>query len=108
MCVLEPLKVTISNWAEGHTKSLTVPKHPKDETMGERQLIMSKQVFIDQADFAEQPEGKWKRLAPEQSVRLRGGYIITCEQVVKDASGAIIELVCRYDVNTLGKKTRGV
>ena len=107
MCVLEPLKVTISNWAEGHIESLTVPKHPKDETMGERQLVMSKQVFIDQADFAEQPEGKWKRLAPEQSVRLRGGYIITCEHVVKDASGAIIELVCRYDVNTLGKKPEG-
>ena len=107
MCVLEPLKITISNWPEGQTETLTIPKHPKDETMGERQLVMSKQVFIDQADFAEQPEGKWKRLAPEQSVRLRGGYIITCEQVIKHTDGTVIELVCRYDEHTLGKKPEG-
>lgn len=107
MCVLRPLKVTIANWPAGHTETLTVPKHPKDDTMGERQLVMSKQVFIDQQDFAEQPEGKWKRLAPEQSVRLRGGYVITCEQVVKDAAGEVVELVCRYDENTLGTKPDG-
>ena len=75
--------------------------------MGERLLVMSKQVFIDQADFAEQPESKWKRLAPEQSVRLRGGYIITCEEVIKDAADQVIELVCRYDEDTLGKKPEG-
>jgi len=107
MCVLRPLKVTISNWPAGHTEALTVPKHPKDDTMGERQLVMSKQVFIDQQDFAEQPEGKWKRLAPEQSVRLRGGYVITCEQVIKDVAGKVVELVCRYDENTLGTKPAG-
>ncbi len=107
MCVLRPLKVTISNWPTGHTEALTVPKHPKDDTMGERQLVMSKQVFIDQQDFAEQPKGKWKRLAPEQSVRLRGGYVITCEQVIKDAAGDVFELVCRYDENTLGTKPEG-
>ncbi len=107
MCVLRPLKVTISNWPAGHTEALTVPKHPKDDTMGERQLVMSKQVFIDQQDFAEQPEGKWKRLAPEQSVRLRGGYVITCEQVIKDVAGEVVELVCRYDENTLGTKPAG-
>jgi len=107
MCVLRPLKVTISNWPAGHTEQLAVPKHPKDEAMGERQLVMSKEVFIDQHDFAEQPEGKWKRLAPEQSVRLRGGYVITCEQVIKDATGDVVELVCRYDENTLGTKPEG-
>ena len=107
MCVLRPLKVTISNWPAGHTEALTVPKHPKDDTMGERQLVMSKQVFIDQQDFAEQPEGNWKRLSPEQSVRLRGGYVITCEQVIKDVAGEVVELVCRYDENTLGTKPAG-
>ncbi|MBT3436136.1 MAG: glutamine--tRNA ligase/YqeY domain fusion protein [Oceanospirillaceae bacterium] len=107
MCVLRPLKVTISNWPAGHTEQLAVPKHPKDEAMGERQLVMSKEVFIDQHDFAEQPEGKWKRLAPEQSVRLRGGYVITCEQVIKDATDDVVELVCRYDENTLGTKPEG-
>ena len=107
MCVLQPLKVTISNWDQDKTETLIVPKHPKDDTMGQRQLVMSKQVFIDQADFAEHPEGKWKRLAPEQSVRLRGSYIITCEEVIKDAAGEVVELVCRYDKNTLGKKPEG-
>ena len=107
MCVLKPLKVTISNWPAGETQSLTVAKHPKDETMGERQLIMSREVFIDKADFAQQPQGKWKRLAPEQSVRLRGGYIITCEQVITDADDNVVELVCRYDADTLGKKPEG-
>lgn len=107
MCVLRPLKVTISNWPAGHTEQLAVPKHPKDEAMGERQLVMSKEVFIDQHDFAEQPEGKWKRLAPEQSVRLRGGYVITCEQVIKDATDDVVGLVCRYDENTLGTKPEG-
>jgi glutaminyl-tRNA synthetase len=107
MCVLKPLKVTISNWPAGETQSLTVAKHPKDETMGERQLIMSREVFIDKADFAQQPQGKWKRLAPEQSVRLRGGYIITCEQVITDADDNVVELVCHYDADTLGKKPEG-
>ena len=107
MCVLHPLKVTISNWDADTTQTLTVAKHPKDDTMGERELTMSKQVFIDQADFAEHPEGKWKRLAPQQSVRLRGGYIITCEKVVKDSAGQVIELVCSYDKQTLGKKPEG-
>ena len=107
MCVLQPLKVTISNWVQDTTETLVVPKHPKDETMGERQLVMSKQVFIDQADFAEHPEGKWKRLAPDQSVRLRGGYIITCEGIIKDADGKVTELLCRYDEHTLGKKPEG-
>jgi glutaminyl-tRNA synthetase len=107
MCVLHPLKVTLSNWEAGKTQILTVPKHPKDETMGERELVMTKEVYIDQADFAENPEGKWKRLAPNQSVRLRGGYIITCEQVVKNEQGQVAELICSYDENTLGKKPEG-
>ncbi len=107
MCVLHPLKVTLSNWEAGKTQILTVPKHPKDETMGERELVMTKEVYIDQADFAENPEGKWKRLAPNQSVRLRGGYIITCEQVVKNEQGQVVELICSYDENTLGKKPEG-
>ena len=107
MCVLRPLKVTISNWEADYTECLIAPKHPKDETMGERQLVMSDVVYIDQEDFAEHPEGKWKRLAPEQSVRLRGGYVITCEQVIKDDAGQVIELVCRYDANTLGTKPEG-
>jgi glutaminyl-tRNA synthetase len=107
MCVLQPLKVTISNWVQDTTETLVVPKHPKDDAMGERQLVMSKQVYIDQADFAEHPEGKWKRLAPDQSVRLRGGYIITCEGIIKDADGKVTELLCRYDEHTLGKKPEG-
>ena len=107
MCVLDPIKVTISNWPADKTQTLTVPAHPKDDTMGSRDLIMSREVFIDRADFAMEAPRKWKRLAPQQSARLRGGFIVTCDEVITDAEGEVIELVCSYDENTLGKKPEG-
>ena len=107
MCVLDPIKVTISNWPADKTQTLTVPAHPKDDTMGSRDLIMSREIFIDRADFAMEAPRKWKRLAPQQSARLRGGYIVTCDEVITDAAGEVIELVCSFDENTLGKKPEG-
>ncbi|MDP6968682.1 MAG: glutamine--tRNA ligase/YqeY domain fusion protein [Gammaproteobacteria bacterium] len=107
MCVLDPIKVTITNWPVDETQVLTVPAHPKDETMGTRELIWSREVYIDRADFAMQAPRKWKRLAPQQSARLRGGYVVTCNDVVTDTDGKVLELLCSYDENSLGKKPEG-
>ncbi|HCH23310.1 MAG TPA: glutamine--tRNA ligase [Oceanospirillaceae bacterium] len=104
MCVLDPIKVTITNWSADDVKTLVVPVHPKDETMGTRELTWTREVYIDRADFAMQAPRKWKRLAPQQSARLRGGYVVTCNQVITDADGKVLELLCTYDENTLGKK----
>ncbi len=107
MCVLDPIKVTLTNWPTDEIQALTVPAHPKDESMGSRQLIWTKEAYIDRADFAMQAPRKWKRLAPQQSARLRGGYVVTCNEVITDADGKVLELLCTYDDSTLGKKPEG-
>jgi glutaminyl-tRNA synthetase len=107
MCVLRPLKVTITSWAEGQVQELTIPRHPKDEALGSRVIPMTREIFIDREDFSEQPPAGWKRLEPGQEVRLRGSYVIRCDEVVKDAAGNIVELKCSHDANTLGKNPEG-
>ncbi len=107
MCVLDPIKVTITNWPADTQQTLTVPAHPKDESMGTRELVWTREVLIDRADFAMQAPRKWKRLAPQQSARLRGGYVVTCQEVITNADGEVLELLCTYDENTLGKKPEG-
>jgi len=107
MCVINPLKLTIANWPNGHSENLSLPIHPKDVGMGYRKVSMGRNLYIDQADFAEQPPRKWKRLAPGQAVRLRGSYIIHCVSVIKDANDKVIELICHYDHDTLGSKPQG-
>jgi glutaminyl-tRNA synthetase len=107
MCVLRPLKVTITSWAEGQVQALTIPRHPKDEALGSRVIPMTREIFIDREDFSEQPPAGWKRLEPGQEVRLRGSYVIRCDEVVKDAAGNIVELKCSHDANTLGKNPEG-
>ncbi len=107
MCVLRPLKVTLTTWAEGEVQELTVPRHPKDESLGARVIPMTRELFIDQDDFSEAPPAGWKRLEPGQEVRLRGSYVIRCDEVVKDAAGNIVELKCSHDANTLGKNPEG-
>jgi len=107
MAVLNPLKVVITNYPEEKTESLSVANHPQNEALGTRILPFSRELYIDQNDFAEIPPAKFKRLIPEGEVRLRNAYIIKCDELVKDASGNIIELRCSYDENTLGKKPEG-
>lgn len=107
MCVLRPLKVVIENLPEGERETLSVSAHPKDETMGAREIHFTREIYIDREDFAEVPPPKWKRLIDGGEVRLRGSYVIKCNQVIKDADGNIIELRCTYDENTLGKKPEG-
>jgi glutaminyl-tRNA synthetase len=113
MGVLKPLKVTIENFPEGKTEELIAPNHPQDESMGTRIVPFSRTVYIDRDDFRESANKKYKRLITDSEVRLRYGYVIRCNEVIKDEQGEIIELRCTYDPDTLGvnpegRKVRGV
>jgi len=107
MCVMRPLKVTLTNYPANQVETLTLPVHPQKPEMGEREVTWSQTLYIDREDFEMEPPRKWKRLAPDQSVRLRGGYVMTCKEVVRDDSGAIVELKCEYDPSTLGVNPEG-
>lgn len=107
MCVLRPLKVTLTNYAADQSETLVLPCHPKDESMGTRELPFERELFIDASDFEEVPPPKYKRLSPGVEVRLRGGYVIRCDEVVKNAAGEIVELLCSYDPETLGVNPKG-
>src|SRR5690606_1346556 len=107
MCVLRPLKVVLENYPEGQVEQLELPNHPQQPDMGSRQVPWTREIFIDREDFEEVAPRKWKRLATGESVRLRGGYVITCQSVVKDSAGVITELRCTYDPATLGVNPEG-
>ncbi len=103
MAVLHPLKVIITNYPENQTEELTAANHPNNESLGARTIPFSKEIYIDQNDFSEDPPKKFKRLILGGEVRLRNAYVIRCNEIIKDAHGNIIELHCRYDAATLGK-----
>ncbi|NBS25803.1 MAG: glutamine--tRNA ligase/YqeY domain fusion protein [Gammaproteobacteria bacterium] len=107
MCVLNPLKVVIENYPEDKIDVLTLPKHPKDESMGNREIPFRREVWIDRADFEEVPPPGFKRLVTGGEVRLRGSYVIKCEEVIKDNNGEIMELRATYDAATLGARPEG-
>ncbi len=107
MAVLDPLRVVITNYPEEQEEILVGPNHPKDESMGSRELKFSRELWIDRADFREEANKKYKRLVTGGEVRLRNAYTIICEKVVKDVSGEIKELHCSYDPDTLGKNPEG-
>jgi glutaminyl-tRNA synthetase len=92
MAVLAPLRLVIDNLPEGHAETLAFPNHPKDPTLGERQVGFSRELWIERDDFAEVPPKGFKRLVPGGEVRLRGAGIVRCEQVLKDADGNVLEL----------------
>ncbi|MGR6981677.1 glutamine--tRNA ligase [Testudinibacter sp. P27/CKL/0425] len=102
MAVLNPLKVVIENF-QGADESLTAPNHPNRPELGERQLSFGREIYIDQADFREEANKKYKRLVLGKEVRLRNAYVIKAERVEKDAEGNITTLYCSYDPETLGK-----
>ncbi len=103
MAVLHPLKVIITDYPEGKVEMLDAVNNPEDESMGTRQIPFSREIFIDQDDFREDPPKKFFRLAPGREVRLKHGYYITCNEVIKDeATGEITELHCTYDPETRG------
>ncbi|SMR77139.1 glutaminyl-tRNA synthetase [Marinobacterium sediminicola] len=103
MCVIDPIKVTISNFAEGDEEWFELPAHPKDESMGIRKVPFTRNLLIEREDFAEEKPRKWKRMAPGDAVRLRGSYVIRCDEVIKDEQGEVVELICSYDPATKGE-----
>ncbi len=97
MTVLRPLKLVIDNYPEGQVEYLTAENNPESPEMGERQVAFSRELYIEQDDFMEEPVKKFFRLAPEKEVRLKHAYIIKCESIVKDEEGNIVEVHCTYD-----------
>ena len=107
MAVLSPLKVILTNFEAGKTQSRRAAFHPNHEEMGEREIPVSQTIYIEADDFAENPPKGFKRLTPGGEVRLRHGYVIKCDEVVKDAAGNVVELKCSIDHDTLGKNPEG-
>ena len=104
MAVLRPLKVVITNFPEGEVDSLEASLWPHDVPReGTRQVPFTRELYIEREDFAAEPPGKWRRLAPGWEVRLRYAYFITCDEVITDpATGEVVELRCTYDPATRG------
>lgn len=96
MAVLDPIKLTISNYPEGQSENLLIENNPEDEQAGDREVPFSNQLWIEREDFKEVMEKKWFRLAPGSMVRLKGAYIIQCEDFKKDSDGVITEIICNY------------
>ncbi len=97
MTVLEPLKVVLTNYPADRQELLPVENNPDDPQAGVREVPFGRELYIERADFMEEPVKKFFRLAPGKEVRLKNAYIIRCDEVVKDASGEIVELRCSYD-----------
>lgn len=106
MCVLNPIKVVITNYPADAELTLQLPRHPKKE-MGTRELPFAREIYIDASDYEETPPKGYKRLVPGGEVRLRGSYVIRADEAIRDAQGNITELHCSYDPETLGKNPEG-
>ncbi|HEY2758891.1 MAG TPA: glutamate--tRNA ligase family protein, partial [Pseudolabrys sp.] len=102
MAVLRPLKIVIENYPEGQTEELEAVNHPDDPAAGTRKITFSRDLYIEQEDFMENPPKKFFRLSPGTEVRLRYAYFVTCKEVVKNAKGELTELRCTYDPATRG------
>ena len=107
MCVLNPMKVTIRNIKKGEVENLSLQNHPKNESMGTRTVPFTREIYIDKSDFEENPAPGFKRLVLGGEVRLRGSYVIKCEEILRDSEGEIIELICSADRETLGRRPEG-
>jgi glutaminyl-tRNA synthetase len=113
LAVLRPIKVVITNYPAGQTEELDATNNPEDDTAGKRKIPFSRELFIERDDFAEVPPPKYFRLKPGGEVRLKYAYIIKCDEVVKDASGNLVELRCTADLDsktggaTASRKVKG-
>ena len=107
MGVLNPVKLIIENLPQGEKIPLTAANHPRDASMGTRQLNFTREVYIDRADFREQANRRYKRLVLGDEVRLRYGFVVKAQAVVRDDAGEISEIHCSYDPDTLGKNPEG-
>jgi glutaminyl-tRNA synthetase len=102
MAVLRPLKVVLDNYPDGQVEDMDVVNNPEDALAGTRKVPFSRVLYIERDDFMEDPSKKFFRLAPGREVRLRNAYLITCQRVVKDEAGNVVELRCTYDAATRG------
>jgi glutaminyl-tRNA synthetase len=102
MGVLDPIKVVLVNYPEGQSEELEAINNPEDESAGTRTVPFSRELYIERADFMEDPPRKFWRLAPGREVRLRYAYFVTCVDVIKDEDGNVVELHCTYDPATRG------
>ena len=102
MAVLRPLKLIIENYPEGQTETLQAINHPDDPSAGTRPITFGREIYIEQDDFMEDPPKKFFRLAPGREVRLRYGYFVTCNEIVRGPSGQITALRCTYDPASKG------
>jgi len=100
MAVLDPLKITLTNWEEGKIDTLVIENHPDHPEMGTREVPFGKTLYIEKEDFMLDPPKKFFRLAPGREVRLKGAYIIKCEDVVLDENGNPVELICSVDLES--------
>lgn len=107
MAVLDPIKVVLTDFSSETATELMSSNHPQNESFGKRSLSFSNTLYIDRDDFSENPPPKYQRLTPGGEVRLRGSYVIRCNDVIKNDQGEIIELHCTHDGATLGKKPEG-
>ena len=102
MAVLRPLKVVLENYPDGQSEHMDVVNNPEDPAAGTRKVPFSRELFIERDDFLEDPPKGFFRLAPGREVRLRNAYLITCQSVVKNGAGEVVELRCTYDPATRG------
>lgn len=107
MGVLKPVKLVIENYPEDQVEELTVANHPKDESLGTRTIPFAREIYIDQDDFREEANRKYKRLVLGDEVRLRYSYVVRAEKVIRDEAGNITEIRCTYDPDTLGRNPEG-
>jgi glutaminyl-tRNA synthetase len=102
MAVLRPLKVVVTTYPEGQVEEFEADNNPEDASAGKRRVPFSRELWIEREDFLEDPPKKFFRLAPGREVRLRSAYFITCQDVVKDAAGEVVEVRCTHDAATRG------
>ncbi len=114
MAVLRPLKVVIENLSHGEEESFDAPNHPGNAAMGSRKIILTREIYIEQADYMDDPPKKFFRLGPDREVRLRYAFVIRCTDIIRDENGVVVELRCQYDPQTRhgkqpeGRKVKGI
>ena len=107
MCVLRPLTVILTNFDDNRVERLRLARHPKREELGSREVPLTREIYIEQEDFSDDPPAGFKRLVAGGEVRLRGAYVIRCDEVQRDAAGRPAKLRCSVDFATLGKRPVG-
>jgi glutaminyl-tRNA synthetase len=108
MAVLDPIKLVITNWpSDEHVETMHAVNNPGDPEAGKREVPLGKEVWIERGDFMEDPPKKYYRMQPGGEVRLRYSYCVTCDEVIKNDAGEVVELRGTYDPETLGKNPEG-